>query len=120
MTSSRPFKGEKASVPGAASTGKESAASTGTAGENSYYPPENARLERHSVTLSGHRTSVSMERGLWQHLKRLAGADGLAVAELVRRIDEARTVPLSRALRAYVLTRLSDEAGHPRTDGGPL
>jgi len=68
-----------------------------------------AILEKHSVTISGHRTSISLERGFWRQLKRLAERDAVAVADLIRRLDEARTGSLSGAIRAYVLQQLEAE-----------
>jgi len=73
---------------------------------------EDAKLEKHSVTIASHRTSVSLERGFWRHLRRLCLQRGLSVNELVRQIDEARTGSLSGALRAYVLQSLEQEAGY--------
>ncbi len=62
-----------------------------------------AKLEKHSVTIAGHRTSISLERVFWHHLRRLAEREKLSVNELIRRIDEARTGSLSGALRVYVM-----------------
>ncbi|WP_308911850.1 ribbon-helix-helix domain-containing protein [Pseudokordiimonas caeni] len=73
-----------------------------------------ATLEKHSVTLAGHRTSISLERGFWRHLRRLADEEGLAINELVRLIDEARTGSLSGALRAYVLQNLERQLSTPQ------
>ena len=67
---------------------------------------DDAKLEKHSVTISGHRTSISLERGFWRHLKAFALEDGIALAELIRNIDDARATSLSGGLRAYVLQRL--------------
>ena len=72
---------------------------------------DDAKLEKHSVTIAAHRTSVSLERGFWRHLRRLCDRDDISVNELIRQIDEARTGSLSGALRAYVLQNLEHEAG---------
>ncbi|MEQ9813634.1 MAG: ribbon-helix-helix domain-containing protein [Azospirillaceae bacterium] len=71
-------------------------------------------LSKRSVTIAGHRTSISLEEPFWRHLKRLAEADGMSLAALVRSVDTARageTDPpnLSSALRVYVLARLEGE-----------
>ena len=42
-----------------------------------------ARPRKHSLSLHGHRTSVSLEDAFWQELQRLAKARGLSVNELV-------------------------------------
>ena len=65
-----------------------------------------AKLEKHSVTIAGHRTSISLERCFWRHLRAIAAEQGLSLNELVRQLDEARGGSLSGAIRAYVLQRL--------------
>ncbi len=67
---------------------------------------EEAKLEKHSVTIAGHRTSISLERGFWKHLRVFAKERDLSVNELVRRLDEARAGSLSGALRVFVLQTL--------------
>ena len=70
-----------------------------------------AEIKR-SVTISGHRTSISLEAPFWTELKEFACADRLSVNELVRRIDADRPAEgnLSSAIRVYVLTRLKETA----------
>lgn len=60
-------------------------------------------LEKHSVTISGHRTSISIEKNFWHLLKDLAIEEKISLAVLIRSLDEARTGSLSSALRCYVL-----------------
>jgi predicted DNA-binding ribbon-helix-helix protein len=66
------------------------------------------RPRKHSLTLRGHRTSVSLEDAFWEELQRLAEADGISVNELIARIDAARgvTAGLASAIRVYVLTAI--------------
>ncbi|MEX0299399.1 MAG: ribbon-helix-helix domain-containing protein [Kordiimonas sp.] len=64
---------------------------------------EDAKLEKHSVTISGHRTSISLEKCFWRHLRKEAIDRNLSVNELVRQLDEARAGSLSGAIRAFVL-----------------
>ena len=68
-------------------------------------------MEKHSVTINGHATSVSLEAEFWAELKRLAAAEGLALAALISQIDSNRSSGLSGALRVFVLERLKQEAG---------
>ncbi|MBV8187142.1 MAG: ribbon-helix-helix domain-containing protein [Alphaproteobacteria bacterium] len=65
-------------------------------------------MRKRSVTIDGHRTSVSLEDAFWQELSALAGARGLSLNALVAEIDHARAAPgnLSSALRLYVLDEL--------------
>lgn len=62
-----------------------------------------ADLKKHSVTIRGHRTSVSMEAIFWEALKAEVKAEGISLAALIVRIDETRTGNLSSALRVYVM-----------------
>jgi predicted DNA-binding ribbon-helix-helix protein len=63
-------------------------------------------LKKRSLTIAGHRTSISLEEEFWAELKAAAEAEGKSLARLVAEIDEARTANLSSALRVWVLKRL--------------
>ena len=67
-----------------------------------------SRPRKHSLTLRGHRTSVSLEDAFWVELQRLADAQGKSVNELVAEIDAGRGVKsgLASAIRVHVLERL--------------
>lgn len=67
-------------------------------------PPMSAPVKR-SVTIGGHRTSVSLEDAFWRELRDMAGTDGRTTAALIAEIDSARPpeVGLATALRLYVL-----------------
>jgi predicted DNA-binding ribbon-helix-helix protein len=59
---------------------------------------------KRSITIAGHRTSISLEPQFWSALGALAQARGLSLAALVTGIDEARgRTNLSSALRVEVL-----------------
>ncbi|MBO3760793.1 ribbon-helix-helix domain-containing protein [Ciceribacter sp. L1K22] len=62
-------------------------------------------IRKHSVSLHGHRTSLSLEEPFWQELKAIASDRGLSLAALVAEIDETReaSTNLSSALRLHVL-----------------
>jgi predicted DNA-binding ribbon-helix-helix protein len=66
-----------------------------------------ARPKKRSLTLRGHRTSVSLEDAFWRALCRFAMADGLSVNEFAARIDEARApgTGLASAIRVHLLER---------------
>ena len=68
-------------------------------------------VEKRSVTIAGHRTSVSLEAEFWEGLAALAAARGLSVASLVAEIDDARDGNLSSALRLAVLRFYREGAG---------
>ena len=63
------------------------------------------RPVKHSLTLRGHRTSVSLEDLFWREFRRIARARGLALNELAAEIDEGRDpeVGLASAIRIFVL-----------------
>ena len=61
---------------------------------------------KRSVTIRGHRTSVSLEAPFWEALKDIAAAEGRSLAGLIAEIDEASAGNLSSVLRVYVLKRL--------------
>ncbi|MXW93721.1 MAG: ribbon-helix-helix domain-containing protein [Rhodospirillaceae bacterium] len=61
---------------------------------------------KRSVTIRGHRTSVSLEAPFWEALRDIAAADGRSLAGLIAEIDEEAAGNLSSALRVYVLKRL--------------
>ena len=73
-------------------------------------------MRRHSVTLHGHRTSVSLEPEFWALLKQVAEQDRLSVAAVIQRVDDERlnslpTNGLSSALRVYLLQHLQSRGG---------
>jgi predicted DNA-binding ribbon-helix-helix protein len=62
------------------------------------------RPHKRSFTLSGHRTSISLETAFWEALRDAAREEGVSVADLVGRIDRARgDAGLSGAVRVWVL-----------------
>ena len=71
-----------------------------------------ARPAKRSLTLQGHRTSVSLEDEFWREFKRLAEASGKPVNQLAAEIDTSRGVDigLASAIRLYVLRALKREA----------
>ena len=65
-------------------------------------------IVKRSVSIAGHRTSVSLEAPFWEALGRLAKARGLSVQALVAEIDANRgRGNLSSAIRVHVLAAVS-------------
>jgi predicted DNA-binding ribbon-helix-helix protein len=62
-------------------------------------------LEKRSLSLSGHRTSIALEPEFWAALTALATAQNLTLAALITQIDATRTPdqPLASALRVHAL-----------------
>jgi predicted DNA-binding ribbon-helix-helix protein len=92
-------------------------------------------MEKHSVTIAGHKTSFTLEAAFWNALKAIAVKRGQSVTQLVATVDQQRAAGsadmapnLSSALRVFVLQQYlpaetpaavssasSDDAHH---DGG--
>lgn len=66
-------------------------------------------MTKRSITIAGHRTSISLEPVFWHALQRLADTRGESMARLVAKADEGRLadpsgISLSGTLRVMVLT----------------
>ena len=62
---------------------------------------------KRSLTIAGHRTSISLEPEFWDALTAQAKTRGTSVAELVGEIDAGRgTRNLSSAIRVWLLNAL--------------
>ena len=77
------------------------------------------RPEKHSLTLSGHRTSVSLEPEFWSAFREIAAERGLGINALAAEIDTARGAGtgLATAIRLLVLAHFQDRAGAGRDRG---
>ena len=64
-------------------------------------------MKKRSITIHGHRTSVSLEEPFWTILRAIATQRGLSLASLVQIIDKKRNGGLSSALRLFVLAELT-------------
>lgn len=61
-------------------------------------------MQKRSLTIAGHRTSIALEPEFWAGLESLASSRGLSLPALIGEIDEQReTDNLSSALRVAVL-----------------
>ena len=71
--------------------------------------PRLALPKKRSLTIAGHRTSITLEDAFWSELKRTATDMGLTVTALVAAIDACRVpAALPAAIRVFLL------AGDPR------
>ncbi|SFR04878.1 ribbon-helix-helix domain-containing protein [Poseidonocella sedimentorum] len=63
------------------------------------------RPQKHSLTLRGHRTSVSLEAEFWAAFREIAATRGQTINELAAQIDEDRGTDsgLASAIRIHVL-----------------
>ena len=78
------------------------------------------RPRKRSLTLHGHRTSVSLEEAFWTACVDMARAKGLSINALAAQIDRDRGVSagLDSAIRVAVLRDLQRMADDPRRDDG--
>ena len=77
---------------------------------------------KRSVSIAGHRTSISLEEPFWEGLREIAEREKRSVQSLIGRIDAERGEQnLSSAIRVFVLNDLRNrlEAADQRTGGAP-
>jgi len=65
-------------------------------------------LKKHSIVISGHQTSITLENIFWDHLKAIANSRNLSLSILIAQIDSQRMsdqagANLSSAVRVFVL-----------------
>lgn len=72
--------------------------------ERSALPARRSALVKRSLTISGHRTSVSLEDAFWRQVEILAAKRAQSMSALVAQIDAARgEANLSSAIRVFIL-----------------
>jgi predicted DNA-binding ribbon-helix-helix protein len=65
---------------------------------------------KRSLTIAGHRTSISLEPEFWAALSARAKTEGKSMAVLVGEIDgEREDRNLSSAIRVYLLKQMQDQ-----------
>lgn len=68
-------------------------------------PKGDLRPRKHSLTLKGHRTSVSLEDAFWHAFLKIARERNMSISALASEIDAARGLDcgLASAIRVHVL-----------------
>ncbi len=71
---------------------------------------------KHSLTLNGHRTSVSLEAEFWEAFREIAVGRGQPVNALAAEIDAGRgaDVGLASAIRLFVLQHYRGAEAGPK------
>ena len=65
---------------------------------------------KRSVSIAGHRTSISLEEPFWEGLREIAERENRSVQSLIGRIDAERgNQNLSSAIRVFIVNRLRME-----------
>ncbi|MBC57449.1 MAG: aryl-sulfate sulfotransferase [Confluentimicrobium sp.] len=74
------------------------------------------RPVKRSLTLRGHRTSVSLEQEFWQAFRDIAEEKSMPINALAAEIDAERGMEmgLASAIRLYVLRHYRQRAAHQR------
>ncbi|HEX2134572.1 MAG TPA: ribbon-helix-helix domain-containing protein [Microvirga sp.] len=68
-------------------------------------------IVKRSVSVAGHRTSISLEAPFWEALRAIAQARSRSVPSLIGEIDAARGGQnLSSAIRVFVLKAVQERA----------
>ncbi|MBC8130081.1 MAG: ribbon-helix-helix domain-containing protein [Rhizobiaceae bacterium] len=72
-------------------------------------------IVKRSITIRGHRTSISVEDAFWSRLQAIAAGRRLSLAALVASIDTARIAGtnLSSAIRLFVLAEALESRPAP-------
>lgn len=71
-------------------------------------------MQKRSLTIAGHRTSLALEPEFWAGAEALAAARGLPLPQLIQEIDEARASGnLSSEVRLAVLHWYRQRAESP-------
>ncbi len=62
-------------------------------------------MKKRSLTLFGHRTSITLEEAFWVSLQEIANVKNMSLQKLVEELDETRRGGgnLSSHLRVYIL-----------------
>ncbi|MCL2369576.1 MAG: ribbon-helix-helix domain-containing protein [Alphaproteobacteria bacterium] len=64
-------------------------------------------MKKISITISGHRTSISLEKEFHEELKKIAKNKKLSISELIKQIDNSKlqtpNSTLSSQIRIFVL-----------------
>ncbi|WP_299409332.1 ribbon-helix-helix domain-containing protein [uncultured Roseobacter sp.] len=76
------------------------------------------RPVKHSVTLKGHRTSISLEDEFWHALRALADRKALPINVLIAEIDVDRgsAMGLASAIRVHILRDLQQRLAEAQID----
>jgi predicted DNA-binding ribbon-helix-helix protein len=73
---------------------------------------DGAAVVKRSVSIAGHRTSISLEDAFWTELKAIAVKRAVPISALVAAIDAERaSANLSSAIRVFVLSTALAEGG---------
>jgi predicted DNA-binding ribbon-helix-helix protein len=68
-------------------------------------------ITKHSIVISGHKTSVTLEAEFWKSVHEIAETRGESLSQLITSIDEDRQFAnLSSSIRLFVLRFYRDQS----------
>lgn len=73
--------------------------------------PQPRLSAKHSVTINGHRTSITLEQVFWESFKEIAAAQGKSITSIIAELDANQPENLSSAIRIYILRFYKDKRG---------
>jgi predicted DNA-binding ribbon-helix-helix protein len=74
---------------------------------NSQLTTHDLKLKKHSVRISGHPTSITLEDEFWTALRTIAKRKNTTLTALIESIDQSRgNRNLSSAIRVYILENI--------------
>ena len=66
-------------------------------------------LEKHSINISGHKTSISLEPEFWQELRYICEVENKTLRKIITEIDETSIDSnLSSKIRVFVLKKTKE------------
>jgi predicted DNA-binding ribbon-helix-helix protein len=75
-------------------------------------------VEKRSVVVGGHKTSISLEEAFWAQLKEIARARECTLSKLIAEIDAGRLHGnLSSEIRLFVLDYVRSRGGRYQSPG---
>lgn len=78
-----------------------------------------AGIVKHSLTLRGHRTSVSLEPEFWDIFREIAAERDLSVNALATQLDANRVGGLASSIRVFVLQSALAGGFAPQSSSAP-
>lgn len=64
-------------------------------------------LEKHSITIMGHHTSISLEPEFWEELKHICANENKSLGKIITEIDESSINDnLSSKIRVFILKKI--------------
>ncbi len=77
-------------------------------------------IQKRSVVIMGHATSLSLEPEFWDALQGLAQRQKVSVASLIQAVDKKRHGNLSGAVRVFILKTLQEIIQNEQSENNPV